>query len=65
MYIYAAASSIITNYFTAGQCMVIMAITKGEPGVGFQFMKDLFLKVYHHASECFIQYVLNCMCPAM
>ena len=39
----------ICSYFTVGQCMY-MATTKGEPGDGFQFTKDLFLKVYHHAS---------------
>ena len=39
----------ICSYFTVGQC-VYMATTKGEPGDGFQFMKDLFLKVYHHVS---------------
>ena len=49
MYVYAAAASIIASYFTVGQCMY-MTTTKGEPSVGFQFIKDLFLKVHHHVS---------------
>ena len=49
MYVY-AATSLLGN-------VCIMATTKGEPGDGFRFTKDLFLKVHHHASECFIHTV--------